>query len=124
MKKSTIRNTIFTLLLCLLLTKCADFFQEDLSCAIPSIVTPTDSMVVAGPTITFWWESVAFSEGYDFQLVRPDFQRPVELITDTVLCKNSISLIVTPGVYQWRVRAFNQSSVTAFREQTLFVSEN
>lgn len=124
MNKSTIRNTICILMLCLILTKCTDFFQEDLSCAIPSIFTPADSMVVAGPTITFWWESVAFSEGYDFQLVSPDFQRPLELITDTVLSKNSIRLTVTPGVYQWRIRAFNQSSVTAFREQTLFVSEN
>lgn len=123
MIKWSIRNCIYLLMISIMLTKCSDFFQEDLSSVQISVVVPADSMIVAGPVVSFWWEEVSFCDGYDFQLVSPDFQRPEKMIADTVLYKNRISLNLNPGVYSWRIRAYNQSSASAFREQILFVAE-
>lgn len=123
MKKLLVIGLISIFPVWLLQSGCVDFFEEDLSVSVVDMAVPSDSVMVVGPIVDFWWKSVPFSDGYEFQLVSPDFIKPVSVLADTMIVKNSIRFNLPPGSYRWRVRAYNQSSASLYTELTLYISQ-
>jgi hypothetical protein len=122
MKKLIIIGLISILPIWLVQSGCEDFFERDLSGSVIDMAVPSDSATVIGPIVDFWWETVSSCSGYEFQIISLDFNKPVLVLADTAVVSNSIRLNLPPGVYHWRVRAYNQSSVTSFTLQTLFIA--
>jgi len=100
---------------------CSSFFEEDLSIYRVKILAPADGISTVGDNITFWWDYVNGATNYEFQLVNPKFDNVYRVVQDSILSGNKIIVDLDPGTYQWRVRAYNESSSSPFSIQNIFI---
>lgn len=93
---------------------CKEVWQKSLDKVIVVLVAPGDHVVSADSVQSFYWQPVDTPVSYELVVVRPSFDSAIGLVTDTMLTGNSFRLQLAPGQYQWKVRAFNSVSTTAF----------
>lgn len=109
---------IFRLSLLLLIftgiISCNEFIEPSIEKRQVALRAPTDNYQTSNYTVNFWWDEVEDALTYRLQIVRPNFDSIASLVTDTVIKRNSFSLTLDPGTYQWQVRAENGSSATAY----------
>lgn len=112
---------------CISLTycSCADFIEYPLEEEHVELQAPVEALVTADTVITFWWATHEDAKYYRLQLVRPDFEKTEQLIADSVVLTNQLTLELKTGDYAWRVRPENDGSVGLFKEQrTLRIHKN
>lgn len=102
-------TTIFFTISC---TK--DFFVKDIKNETIKIISPTDNLKTPINNVTFWWEELEGAEKYTLQIVKPDFNSMIQLITDTTITGTKFNKTLAPGIYQWRIKATNAGGSTAF----------
>ena len=88
--------------------------DNDLNDKKVSLNSPYSGFSTSNTEITFWWEELNNAESYKFQLVSPNFTNIEELINESELSSNKITLTLSPGTYQWRVKAVNSTSETNY----------
>lgn len=104
------RFLFFVLLNTLLLFSCDDVIEKDLSNKQLTVISPANNIITSNSTITFWWEILEGAEYYQIQIVKPSFDSIIQLILDTSTTKDKILLSLSPGNYQWRLKAWNNNS--------------
>lgn len=102
----------------IILSAC-EIFEKDLKDIHMELYTPADSTVTIELTNLFWWKEVEQSKGYRLQIVSPDFNSINKLLLDTLVTANKFSYSLNPGIYQWRLRAENNSSESAYEVRSL-----
>ncbi|MBS1509218.1 MAG: hypothetical protein JST86_00140 [Bacteroidetes bacterium] len=100
---------------------CKELTEPILSDKQIYIIAPKDSLVTTTAVNTFAWEGLDGATAYQLQIVSPKFDSVARFVTDSVFSRNQISFTLTPGKYQWRVRALNNSSQTSYLTRTLTV---
>jgi len=116
MRRRTIK--LFGVLSVLLATQtgCKDFFESSVANSKLILVAPGNGTETNKYQVGFWWEPVADALSYRLQIATPDFTKPVSLVSDTLIrTNNRLELTLDPGKYEWRVRAENGSSVSAYQ---------
>lgn len=113
MSTKPFRYILFALLL-LGMASCKDFIEPSIDKREVKLLAPGAHYQSKNYTITFWWDEVEDALTYRLQIVTPQFDTIGALIADTVVNKNQLALSLAPGQYQWRVRAENGSSQTAY----------
>lgn len=101
-----------------------EFYLEeipDISGEIVGLLAPADYLNTSVKTLNFWWNHLAGAEKYVFQIVSPNFNNIQILVEDKELTENKVTVDLPQGNYQWRVRAINSKSVTAFSTRTLII---
>lgn len=93
---------------------CEEITQPDLSDSQINILSPVDNLVTNAATNTFAWDPVEGAAKYQLQIVSPKFDSVVRFITDSSLTRNQLTYTLTPGIYQWRVKAINAGSQTGY----------
>ena len=93
---------------------CKDFIEPSISKRPVTLKAPSDKYQSANYNINFWWDEVEDAISYRLQVVTPGFDTIGGLIADTLVKGNHFTLTLDPGEYQWRVKALNGSSETAF----------
>ncbi|MES2063504.1 MAG: hypothetical protein V4456_16365 [Bacteroidota bacterium] len=106
--------------LCSAWSSCKEFIEPSLEKRVINPKAPSENYQSPKYTITFWWDGLEDATSYQLQVVTPDFKFPGSLLLDTVVSKESFSFNLDPGNYQWRVRALNGSSQTAFSNALSF----
>lgn len=114
-----ITNPFVWMLMMLLTTSCSDVFEESIEGKIITINAPGDSSQNYG--ITFWWNPIDGALKYNLQVVAPDFNNVSILVLDTMLQTDKFTYTLSPGRYQWRVRAENGSSQSLYTTKSLVV---
>lgn len=110
-----LKNSLVSICALLLVDACTkDFIEVDLKDNFVNIVSPVDNLHTPSNTVTFWWDEVDGATKYNLQIVKPSFDSLIILELDTNITINKFTQTLTPGKYQWRVRAYNNSSTTAF----------
>lgn len=107
-----------------LLCSCSEFIERSIENKKVILNAPADSAQSNKYLQSFWWEQVDDALFYRLQIAIPSFDRPVELILDSLVKSNKFSMTVEPGSYQWRVRAENGSSQTAYATHTFTIFES
>lgn len=87
-----------------------------------TLMSPADNLSTKQTDITFWWEEVPRAEKYVFQLVSPSFGSVERLIKNVEQTGNQIQVSLTPGTYQWRVKAKNSSSETIYMQRSFIIT--
>lgn len=93
---------------------CKEVFEADLA---NSRVTPLLPQNNTGTTVQltkFIWSQVDEATKYTLEVVSPRFDSVLAYVYDTTVATNQVSLPLSPGEYQWRVKASNFSSQTPF----------
>jgi hypothetical protein len=85
------------------------------------VLTPRDSLRTDVVSQLFFWYEVADAIDYELQIVSPSFSSINRFVLDTIVTTNKVQFTLTPGTYQWSVRALNNSSATDYTTHTLFV---
>ncbi|MDF2456915.1 MAG: hypothetical protein K0R51_2908 [Cytophagaceae bacterium] len=114
MKKYSIYLILFTMLSSLM--ACHDIIEEDISDKTIHIIIPTDGLSSTVYKQVFKWDEVGGALKYRIQIVSPNFESGVNLVTDTLVTGTQFSKTLDPGDYQWRIWAENGNYKT--KEQT------
>lgn len=98
---------------------CEDIFEKNIEDETVVIVSPQDNYQTESVTHTFWWEEVDGALKYHLQIVSPSFDNVQYLVLDTNLTKTMFQQTLSPGDFQWRVKAYNGSSETEYTTYTI-----
>ncbi|RBL91724.1 fibronectin type III domain-containing protein [Chitinophaga flava] len=104
----------FVLPLLLLMAACTEVIEPSLNNVQVQLVAPADHAESTDYLQTFYWEPTDAALKYQFQLATPDFDAPVRFVLDSSIKGNKFTYSLSPGKYQWRVRAVNGSSQSAY----------
>lgn len=113
MKNKIFISTILFITLTLLYS-CQDFIEVDLGGKSITVLAPANNTASSSSSQMFWWGELKGAEKYNLQIVKPSFSSIQQLILDSTITNNQFSYSLLPGVYQWRVRAMNNSSYTEY----------
>ncbi|NQX41302.1 hypothetical protein SAMN05421820_107156 [Pedobacter steynii] len=102
------------LLFAILFIGCKEFIEPSIDRKNVVLLAPSNGAESSIYNQTFWWEEVEDALKYRLQLVTPSFDKTTRLLLDTVIRTNKFKFPLDPGQYEWRVRAENGSSKTAY----------
>ncbi|HVV02639.1 MAG TPA: hypothetical protein VHC96_00390 [Puia sp.] len=103
-------------LILLLSAGCAEAIEKDLTDKRATLLLPSNNAVLDTTTLTFAWQPQDDALKYELQVVSPSFDSALVVWADTNVINTSFQLTLTGGRYQWRVRAFNNTSSTPFSD--------
>jgi len=101
-------------LLVFILCGCSEFIEPSIQDRKVVLLAPAAGTEGIQYAQSFWWEGVEDALKYRLQVVSPNFTNTARLILDTLITPNRFDFTLDPGSYQWRVRAENGSSQTAY----------
>ncbi|MBI1286286.1 MAG: hypothetical protein GC178_01795 [Flavobacteriales bacterium] len=109
------------LLLLIIGVGCDDLIEKDLSGSSVTLVAPSDGVVTEISVQTFWWNEVDGALKYELQVVSGRFDSILQLVVDTNVTGNQFQQTLWAGQFEWRVRAVNGSSESAYTTYSLTV---
>lgn len=104
-----------------IITACDEIFDKDLSKSKIGIISPKDSLVTTKTTLTFWWDEIEDADSYRLQVVSPCIDTILSVPLDTTITTNMFEATLNPGRYNWRVKALNSSTETAWFTHSLTI---
>ncbi len=107
-----------------ILASCSDVFEDNIEEETVTILSPGNNTTVNTLSPYLWWEEVEGAFQYRIQVVTPAFGSNQQFIEEVITEANRIQLSLSPGEYQWRVRAENGSSETNYTIATFIVDSS
>ncbi|WP_436834212.1 hypothetical protein [Parapedobacter sp. DT-150] len=111
-----------TLAVCML-AACSDFLEESIADGGVELLSPGADAQTNVYVVNFLWEPLDHALQYRLQLASPSFDSVALFHADTTLEKTVFSISLPPGEYQWRVKALNGSSETAYTTRGFTIHE-
>ena len=113
---------IIPIIICVYITNsCGLIIEKDLTTKNINIISPAENDTIAQNYITFWWDEVEGATSYNLQIVKPSFNSVTELILDSNITDNKFFINLSNGNYQWRIKAQNNNTSTAFFVRNLTI---
>ncbi|WP_052752804.1 fibronectin type III domain-containing protein [Kordia zhangzhouensis] len=109
----------------LTLISCSDIIEvPDISDDIVTLMAPANNSTLNMTTLTLSWNAMEDAKQYKVQVAKPDFENILQLVVDSTLTDNSISVQLEAGnTYQWRVRAENSGYTTSYSTYSFTLEE-
>lgn len=98
--------------------------EDDITDEIVNLVAPADGSVFNSTGITFTWNAIENGSEYRIQIARPNFQAPLQIVTDVVVNTTSFTTQLNVGEYQWRVQGVNSAYETAYSTRSFTIISN
>ena len=108
------KKTILYLMILSSILACKDVFETDIADKSIFISNPADNLVTTNSTITFLWDHIEDAESYEIQVVAGRFDSLISFVLDSNVIGNQFVYTFNPGIYEWRLRAYNSVSSTAY----------
>ncbi|TCD05845.1 hypothetical protein EZ449_15380 [Pedobacter frigidisoli] len=112
---------LLLLMFVLSLFACSEFIEPSLKDRKIILLGPGEHLETNSYQQTFWWEGSSDAIFYRLQVATPSFDSLSKLVLDTLITSTKFTYTLDPGKYQWRVRAENGSSQTAFALRSFIV---
>lgn len=103
---------------------CDDVFEGDLSLEKLELLAPSDTLTTEINSLTFWWDILEDAQTYNLQIVTPSFTQIENLVMDTLIQTNRLTLSFSPGSYSWRVIARNGWSSSTSDTLSFIITDN
>jgi len=117
------RNLAVGLCVGLLFTTCSEFLEKSVADGTVELLSPGVDAETNVYAIDFLWEPLDHALQYRLQVAAPSFDSASLFYADTTVDKPRFSLSLQPGEYQWRVKASNGSSATAYTTRAFTIYE-
>lgn len=101
---------------------CAKWVNVDLSNSSIVLISPIDNHSDSLQSKTFSWEELEGSKEYRIQIATPSFDSIVTIVVDSTVDVPTLSISLTPGSYQWRVRGENEDFQSIWVVRNLEIS--
>lgn len=119
------KNFFYILLPLISLFACDDIIMEDdLSDKTVTLLAPVNNAEFFSTGITFTWQAIEYVSEYRIQIARPNFENPLQIVTDVVVDTTSYSTQLNLGEYQWRVQAVNSAYSGPYTTRSFFITSN
>jgi hypothetical protein len=117
---------IYAFLFCIAFIGCRKVFDIDISQGNIQLLSPENNLNTPIQSLTFSWTLIPEAHSYQLQIGKPSFDSLVQLIEDTLIKDEYITISLSPGTYEWRIRGINNSYQTPFstRKLTIDTSSN
>ncbi|MGB0176703.1 MAG: hypothetical protein ACPF9D_06035, partial [Owenweeksia sp.] len=100
---------------------CSEWQEPQIDAEQVYILTPRDSLQTEVATQLFYWYGVKGATHYELQIATPSFASIDRLVLDTNTTQTKYQFTLTPGHYEWSIRAYNSSSSTAYTVHRLYI---
>ncbi|SNZ01701.1 hypothetical protein [Flagellimonas pacifica] len=101
----------WSMLLIVLFVACDDIFEENISDDVIMVVSPKDNEAITGNAVTFVWNPLDGADDYKVQVSR---QSTSEIVLDSLVSSNSLTVQMQSGSYDWRVRGENFAYTSSY----------
>lgn len=118
--KKIVTIALFSILI-FMLSCTKDFIVKDIKNESLTINSPADNLKTPINNVTFWWDELDGAEKYNIQIVKPNFSSMIQLIVDTTVTSTKFNKTLSPGIYQWRIKAINAGGSTAYFTRSLTI---
>ena len=116
---------LFVILLLITTMSCSDVIvPDDILDETVELISPANNLRTSTQTHTFWWEELETVEGYNLQIVSPDFDNPERLVLDTNIVGDNFTVTLSDNIYQWRVIGYNEAYESQFDVFDLVVAND
>jgi hypothetical protein len=105
---------IIGLITAMMFSGCDAIFEKDISKGTIVIKAPVDNYESTSQEILFWWEELAGADSYHIQIVKPSFDSVASIILDTLVTGDKITVYLSQGNYQWKIRGENTAYFTEY----------
>jgi hypothetical protein len=92
-------------LLCLTFYNCEDILEEDISNDIVFTIYPMEDLLIESNVVDFQWNTLKGADDYRLQI----FNTSQVKLVDTLISKTQVTIPLSEGDYQWRVRGENSA---------------
>jgi len=106
-----------------LISSCSDIIEKSIAKDTVTLIAPGNNISSSIYTQTFYWNEVNGALTYELQLVSPNFDSIITFI-DTTLKTTRFTYTLSPGQWQWQVRALNGSSQTNYTTYNLTILQS
>ena len=96
----------------------------DISDQVVTTIAPVNNAEVPAGSINFNWEALTNATMYQLQIAYPNFQAPIQIVRDTLITTPLYTTTLESNDYEWRVKAINMPSETAYTTQSLSVIDD
>lgn len=103
--------------LCLTFYNCEDILEEDISDDIVFTIYPTEDLIIESNVVNFQWNTLEGSDDYRLQI----FNTSQVKLVDTLIARTQITIPLSEGNYQWRVRGENSAYQSTYSLPVSFV---
>ncbi|MFA6924757.1 MAG: hypothetical protein WC223_10960 [Bacteroidales bacterium] len=100
---------------------CEDIIEPNLAKKSITLIAPSNNTSTSNTGQTFMWEKVKGAEQYNLQIATPTFAQVNKFVLDTNVTGTKCNYNLTPGAYQWRVKAFNNNSNTEYVTYSIII---
>ena len=120
--KKIFKSAVFLFLISWCMS-CGLIFEENISKKDMTVYTPTDSFVTTNYSVNFKWDPVQDATKYRLQIVSPSFTSINAFTVDTTVTTTTLAITLSPGTYEWRIRAENSGTYTEYYKRSFVVQE-
>lgn len=100
---------------------CEAIFVGDISNKKVELISPHDKVEVPKGEVNFNWSSIEDAEHYKLQIATPNFNNPIQVVTDTIISKTIFKKVLVVNEYEWRVKAQNSEYETMYSTKAFTV---
>jgi len=98
------------------LCSCDEVLEKSLKDKKVVLLAPVNNLTTTTTTHNLYWEQIDGATSYQVQIVSPRFDSIVTLVADTFVENVKFNIELKKGVYQWRVMASNNSTVSSYSD--------
>src|SRR5882724_4390572 len=106
------KRFIATILILLVVSSCEEALETSLTNNKVVLLAPANNLVTTSTLQSFHWNEMQGANTYELQIVSPGFDSIAKFIVDTTVAGFMYNTTLDQGVYQWRVRAKNNSTTS------------
>ena len=107
-----------------LLLGCSDIIEvPDISEESVVIIAPANEAIIQSNITIFTWEAVENANDYVLQVAKPNFANAAQVLVDSTMSATTFSKELSPGVYEWRIKAINSGYETIYSINKFTVAE-
>lgn len=104
-------------------TCCDEIFEKDISSISVKVLSPGQNWSLNDPSVLFWWDTISGVNQYKLQIVKPNYIEPQEVMIDTLMTYNKITVSLDTGNYQFKITGSNYSYTTLDTIYNLNITE-
>lgn len=112
----TISKVLFGILF-LTFYSCEDILEEDISNDIVYTIYPTQNVTIESNVVNFQWNTLEGADDYRLQI----FNTSQVKLVDTLISQTQVTIPLSEGNYQWRVRGENSAYQSTYSLPVSFV---
>jgi hypothetical protein len=109
-------NKLFFIVGIIALFSCDDILEKDITDELVQVIYPINSQEITSNVVNFQWNPVKGANDYRVQV----FASNSSIVLDSLVPAKNFTYPLSPGDYQWRVRAENYAYTSAYSLNNTF----